>query len=94
MTKVNKLTEAALVAKAKARGYVLKRGDIYGRGYILTLVSSVAFAPGCNKCAFNGRSQSTLRDIDELLDRVPTIAELKAFDTTSATAAPGSESVQ
>jgi hypothetical protein len=81
-----RFTEAELVAKAKARGYVFKRGDIYGKGYVLERSDGGV--------AFNGRSQSTLWQIDVFLDGMPTIAEVKAFDAAAAKAAPGSEWLQ
>jgi hypothetical protein len=85
-----KLTEAALIEKAKARGYILTNCGP-GRGYYLDIGSGVPFSPGCNKYS-SGGSQADLRRIDKLLDSVPTLAEMKAFDTGKT--APGSETVQ
>jgi hypothetical protein len=85
---MRKLTEATLVEKAAERGYLLKRGDIYGKGYVLDRNDGT---PGV---AFTGRSKSTLWQVDVVLDGIPTIAEVKAFDAVATKAAPGSESMQ
>jgi hypothetical protein len=87
------LTEAALVAKAKARGWVLKQVDGIG-GY--SLFPNRDVFPNCDDSpwVFSGRDQSTLRGIDEELDEIPTLKQLEAFEAAAATAAPGSESVQ
>lgn len=101
---MKKVTEAALIVKAKTRGYNLYRSgghaivnglptNVPGKGYELSPDWDDLDGEGDVYC-FSSRSQTTLRKIDEVLDDIPTLKQLEEFEAAAAKASPSSDSMQ
>jgi hypothetical protein len=90
------VTEAAMIEKAKARGYILVKQypDLCSSDGGYYLHKHFCFDDRHPDYSFEDRSQATLYKINEILDDISTIAEQECFDAAAGKTAPGSETVQ